>query len=379
MKTFCCLSIVLCLMTGCNHEQPRSVKPLTRVEVASVQESAIPIFLEGIGHVRAFNYAEIKSQVEGELFQVQYEQGKDVEEGELLLTIDPRPYQAKLQEAEGMLLESKANLRFAEEKVGRFAKLVKEDYVSKLDYDEYVTNVEALMATVKKNEGTLADAKVNLDYCYIRAPFSGRVGKKLVDKGNLIANDGATLVTLNQIQPIYVDFSLPEKELTRILKRQHLGELVVKVCIPEVEPLQEEGRLIVIDNRVDPSTGMIPLRAQFTNENKLLWPGQFAKVRLILKEKEKALLVPEEGVNLGQKGYFVMVLDSNNHVEIRSIKLGEKINEIWEVTQGLSKGDRVIINGQINVLPGQEVEVANMTCDDNTFNAPFNCLWSVCL
>jgi multidrug efflux system membrane fusion protein len=366
-------------MTGCNHEQPRSVKPLTRVEVASVQESAIPIFLEGIGHVRAFNYAEIKSQVEGELFQVQYEQGKDVEEGELLLTIDPRPYQAKLQEAEGMLLESKANLRFAEEKVGRFAKLVKEDYVSKLDYDEYVTNVEALMATVKKNEGTLADAKVNLDYCYIRAPFSGRVGKKLVDKGNLIANDGATLVTLNQIQPIYVDFSLPEKELTRILKRQHLGELVVKVCIPEVEPLQEEGRLIVIDNRVDPSTGMIPLRAQFTNENKLLWPGQFAKVRLILKEKEKALLVPEEGVNLGQKGYFVMVLDSNNHVEIRSIKLGEKINEIWEVTQGLSKGDRVIINGQINVLPGQEVEVANMTCDDNTFNAPFNCLWSVCL
>lgn len=363
MRYLHCMIALVCLMSSCSKKQTLHVKPLTKVEVAQVQEITIPIFLEGIGHVRAFNYAEIKSQVEGELFEVHYEQGKEVEEGELLLTIDPRPYKAKLQEAEGMLLESKANLRFAEEKVGRYTKLVKEEYVSKLDYDEYVTNVEALLASIKKNEGTVADAKVNLEYCYIRAPFTGRVGKKLIDKGNLIANDGMTLVTLNQVQPIYVDFSLPEKELTKILKKQQLENLVVKVYIPEVEPIEEEGRLIVIDNNIDPATGMIPLRAEFSNEQRLLWPGQFAKVRLILKEKERALLLPEQGVNLGQKGYFSMALDADNKVTLHPVKVGEKINGIWEILEGLNKGDKVITNGQINVTPGEEVEIVHMQDD----------------
>lgn len=363
MKILYCIITVLYLTSSCSKNKEELMKPLTRVDIAEVQESTIPIFLEGIGHVRAFNYAEIKSQVEGELFQIHYDQGKDVEEGELLLTIDPRPYKAKLQEAEGMLLESKANLRFAEEKVSRYTKLVKEEYVSKLDYDEYVTNVEALLATIKKNEGTVADAKVNLEYCYIRAPFFGRVGKKLVDKGNLIANDGSTLVTLNQIQPIYVDFSLPEKELTRILKKQKIQDLAVKVYIPEIDPLEEEGKLIVIDNSVDPSTGMIPLRAQFSNEQGLLWPGQFAKVRLILREKEQALVAPEQAINLGQKGYFAMVVDSDNKIEIQAVQVGEKINGVWEILGGLNKGDKVVTNGQINVRVGQEVEVADLDKD----------------
>lgn len=360
MRILSSIVILLYLTSGCSKHKEAPIKPLTKVDVAEVQESDIPVFLEGIGHVRAFNYAEIKSQVEGELFQVHYDQGQDVEEGSLLLTIDPRPYKAMLQEAEGTLLESKANLRFAEEKVNRYTKLVKEEYVSKLNYDEYVTNVEALLASVKKNEGSLADAKINLEYCYIRAPFFGRVGKKLVDKGNLIANDGTVLVTLTQIQPIYVDFSLPEKEVTRILKRQQLQELIVKVYIPEVEPIEEEGKLIVIDNSVDPSTGMIPLRAQFSNEQKLLWPGQFARARLILKEKFQVLLVPEESINLSQKGYFAMVVDSDNKIAMHPVKVGEKINGVWEILEGLNKGDRVVTNGQINVGVGQEVDVVNV-------------------
>jgi len=254
-------------------------------------------------------------------------------------------------------------LRFAEEKVMRYTKLVKDDYVSKLDYDQYVTSVEALLASIKKNEGALDDAKVNLSYCYIKAPFQGRVGKRLIDKGNLIANDGATLMTLDQMQPIYVDFSLPEKQLTRILLKQAKGDLKICVRIPEVNPVEEEGELVVIDNRVDPATGMIPLRAQFLNKQGLLWPGQFAKVRLILEEKSHAKLIPEEGVNIGQKGYFALVIDENQKVSVRSIILGETIAGICEIKQGLKKGEIVITQGQINTKIGDQVEIVSVNKD----------------
>jgi len=347
-----------CCISGCGHKQNVVQRPLAKVEVGEIQESDIPIFLEGIGHVRAYNYAEIKSQVEGELFQVHYDQGERVGEGEMLVTIDPRPYQAKLQEAEGMLLESKANLKFAEEKVMRYTKLVKEEYVSQLDYDQFVTDVEALLATIKQNEGSLADAKVNLEYCYIRAPFSGRVGKRLIDKGNLIPNDGSPLLILNQTQPIYVDFSLPEKDLTRILMHQRKGEhLVVKVHIPENTLLEEEGKLVVIDNQVDPSTGMIGMRAEFSNECELLWPGQFAKVRLILENKKHAILAPEEGINLSQKGYFALVVDSANKASMQPVKVGEQIGGVWEILEGLKQGDKIVTKGQLNVRAGEEVNV----------------------
>lgn len=352
------------LVSSCGKHETAPVRIAPKVEACRVEESHIPIFLEGIGHVRAYNYAEIKSQIEGELFQVHYDQGEDVETGELLITIDPRPYQAKVQEAEGILLESKANLKFAEEKVMRYTKLVKEEYVSKLDYDQYVTNVEALLATIKKNEGALADAKLNLEYCYIRAPFTGRIGKRLIDKGNLIANDGSPLLILNQIHPIYVDFSLPEKYLTKILmaQRKH-HNLKVKVHIPEMSMIEEEGSLIVIDNKVDTSTGMVGLRAEFANECELLWPGQFAKVRLILEEKSDAVLAPEEGINLSQKGYFALVLDESNVVSQQAVKVGEQMDGIWEIVDGLKTGDKIITRGQLNVRTGETVDVVNLQKD----------------
>lgn len=355
--------ITLVILSGCSTPKHEAIKSLVKVETAEVIETTIPLFLEGIGHVRAFNSVDIKSQVEGELVGVHYEQGQVVQEGDLLITIDPRPYKAQLHQAEGLLLETKANLRFAEEKVMRYTKLVQEDYVSKLDYDQYVTSVEALLASVKKNEGALDDAKVNLSYCYIHAPFQGRVGRRLIDKGNLIANDGKALTTLDQMQPIYVDFSLPEKQLTRILLKQSKGDLKICVMIPEVNPVEEKGELVVIDNRVDPATGMIPLRAQFLNSRGLLWPGQFAKVRLILEEKAHAKLIPEEGINIGQKGYFALVLDENQQVSVRPLVLGERISGICEVKEGLKKGDIVITQGQINVKVGDHVEVISVNKD----------------
>jgi multidrug efflux system membrane fusion protein len=334
-------------------------------------QATLPLFLEGIGHVKASKAAEIKAQVEGRLHQIHYMQGQQVKEGDLLVTIDPRPYEAKLQEAQGALLESQANLRFAEEKVVRFSKLINEDYVSKINFDEYVSNAEALLAQIKKNEGLVKEAQVNLDYCYIKAPFTGRVGKKLIDEGNLIGNDGVTLVTLQQIEPVYVDFSLPEKDLMRVFHYDPIDQLVVKVHLGQSQDKECQGKLLVVDNKVDPSTGMIPIRAEFSNQEHNLWPGQFVKLRVILEQKPQALLVPDEAINLSQKGFYVFVVDKEKKAHISTVTLGEKIGGLVEVLTGVEPGQKVVTNGQFNLAEDDEVE--EISCD-TTFLKQLN-IW----
>lgn len=282
------LPLLLLVCPCCSKPQNEEPKKPIKVEAAEVMQATIPIFIEAIGHVRASLFAEIKSQVEGRLIAVHYDQAADVQEGALLATIDPSFYQAKLDEAEGVFLETKASLRFAEEKVARYAQLAIDDYVSKLNFDEYVTQREALIASLKKNEGLVKEAKVYLDYCFIKAPFSGRVGKRLVDEGNLIDNSGSTLVTLHQMEPIYVDFSVSEKHLPKLLEKNE--GLTVKVQHSGGAVMEEIGRVIALDSSVDPRTGMISLRAEFANRGKKLWPGEFVKVRLILEEKRAPVL-----------------------------------------------------------------------------------------
>ena len=355
-------SFLVVTLFSCSKQQPVVDKALVKVETAVALETTIPVFCEGIGHVKASKTAEIKAQVEGRLKTINYIQGQRVKEGDLLVTIDPRPYEAKLQEAQGLLCESQAQLRFAEEKVMRYSKLLNEDYVSKINFDQYVSSAEALLATIQKNEGVVKEAQVNLDYCYIKAPFEGRVGKKLIDEGNLIANDGAALLTLQQIEPVYVDFSLPEKELSRIFSLGNLENIVIKAHLSQSEPIECTGKLLVIDNTVDSSTGMIPLRAEFSNQEHILWPGQFVKVRVILKEKPKALLVPDEAINLSQKGFYVFILDKEKKAYVTPVTLGEKIGGVVEILSGILPGQKVVTNGQFNLKEGDEVQEA--FCDD---------------
>lgn len=346
--------------SGCFSKQKAPERKPPKVEVAEILQAAIPISLEAIGHVRAYNFAQIKAQVEGRLMHIHYEQGSDVKEGDLLVTIDPRIYEAKVQEAEGILFESRASLKFAEEKVARFSQLVMDDYVSKLSFDEYVTQREALLASIKKNEGILKEAKVNLDYCFIRAPFSGRVGKKLIDEGNLIENGGESLVTLHQIAPIYVDFSLPEKYFSTVLEKQKEGRLKVKIHLAGSKQIQETGELIVIDNSVDPKTGMIGLRAIFENKKNELWPGEFAKIKLIIDEKENALLVPEAAFNLSQKGYYIYKLQADNTVEKIFVERGQNLGGIYEIIGSIKKGDQVVVSGQYNISDASFVDVVKV-------------------
>lgn len=354
------LLILFCILltTSCHKKEKTVKRSVPKVTTALAKEQEIPIYIEAIGHVRAYNSAEIKAQVEGELVEVHFKQGQDVYEGDLLFTIDPRPYEAKLAQAEAVLLENIAKLRFAKEKATRYEPLLENNFVSILNYEQYLTDVDLYEATVLQNKAEIESAKIDLGYCYIRAPFSGMVGKRLIDKGNLIANDGSTMLILNQIKPIYVDFSIPEKDIFRVQDAERKGELEVEVQVPGCEEKVFDGKLSFINNRINHKTGMIPLRAEFKNAKKLLWPGQFAKLKLILKRKPNALLIPNSAINPGQKGRYVFVV-KNNVAKYRSIKLGERLGEYIEVLSGLKPHEMVITDGQINVQKNKPVDVVH--------------------
>jgi len=355
----CAAGLLLC---GCQKKAKERKQGPVKVKVAEVKQEKIPVFVEAIGNVVAFNSAEIKARVEGELLEVHFRQGELVKENELLFTIDPRPYIATLQQKQAQYLETDANLQFARDKVERYGPLVKEDYVSQLDYDNYVTNKLMLEAQLAEMAADIEGAKVNLDYCYVRAPFSGMASKRLVDKGNMITNAGEELLLLNQIQPIYVDFSITEKDLIRTLEAQSNGPLAVHVQPQGCDKIFE-GRVIVIGNQINTKTGMVPIRAQFENAQMLLWPGQFAKIHLILGHIEKALVAPESAVNIGQKGRYVFAVNASNTAEFKQVKVSEHLGNLYEITHGLEKGDMVVTDGQINLKPGHQVTIVHVDKD----------------
>ncbi len=346
-----------CVFSSCSKKKKEIKRPPVKVEAAKTAKATIPIFLEGIGHVRAYNQAKIKSRVEGVLFDVHYEQGQVVEQDMSLMTIDPRPYEAQLKQAEGDFIRYSADLKFAQDKALRYSKLVEESYVSQLHFDEYVSNVNALQGQVKKTQGEIDNAKLNLEYCKVIAPFTGRIGKRLIDKGNLVTNDGSTLIILNQIQPIFVDFSLPEKDLLKIQKKEALSDLKVKIKVEDVENFDEDGELIVIDNDINAQTGMIPLRAQFQNKKRLLWHGQFVKAKLILEMKKDAILIPEDALCLGQKGNYVYVIDHGSTARKVDVTIGECLSGLVEIKSGLKGTELVVTNGQISLKTGSEVSI----------------------
>lgn len=344
--------LALALLAACSKKAETKQLPAPKVKVTPVLKKDINLYLDGIGHVRAYNTAAIKSQVEGVLLGVHYDQGQEVKEGELLLTIDPRPYQAALDQANATLQETIANLRFAKDRMERYEPLVGNNYVSQLNYDEYVSKVNFFDANVLLNEAEIETAKINLSYCYIRAPFTGRVGKRLVDEGNLIANDGTAMITMTQTKPIFIDFALSERDFYKIKEGQ-----AVEVIVPEKKG-HVDAELIVVDNKVNPNTGMIGLRAVTPNKNEELWPGQFIRAKLKYGEVKDALLIPSEAVVAGQKnGRYVYILGEGNTVTYRQVFLGEKIGEMYQVIKGIEEHDQVVTSGQINLRPQDKVQV----------------------
>lgn len=341
------LSLFL-LLAACA-KAPAPPPPVPYVTVVQPQVADVPLY-EYIGHVEPNQTAQIKPQASGLVLGKFFTEGQEVEENDLLLTIDPRPYQAELDRASALLAQNLATLRQTKDTAERYSKLVDVAYVSKLDYDRYVTNVYTSEAAVMQSQAEVEQAQINLGYCTIQAPFKGMTSKLQIDVGNYVqvGNDDV-LLTLNQISPIRVSFYVPEKDLPRITALNNLKTVVLinGECI--------EGDLFLINNAVDEKTGTILLQSLFENTDRKLWPGEFLDVRLILEMKKNAVLLPTQAVQIGQDGPYLYIVKPDHTVELRKVKTGQKEDDLTIIESGVSPQETVVLEGQLNLSPGTKV------------------------
>lgn len=362
------------------------------VTIAVAQEKAVPVQLQVIGTVQPYSTVAIKSLIAGEVTEVHFAEGQDVAKGELLFTIDPRPYEATLRQAEANLTkdlaavnQAEANLakdiaqaKNAEEEARRYASLLAKEYVAKQQYDQYRTAAEAFQATVQADRAAVAtaraavqasrsaveNARIQLGYCFIRSPMNGRTGAVLVQRGNVVKANDVPQVIINQINPVYVAFSVPEQNLLEIKKYMTKTRLKVEAIIPTEEKVPERGTLTFVDNAVDKSTGTILLKGTFANEKRRLWPGQFVNVALTLTEEPNAILIPSRAIQSGQQGPYVYVIKPDMTVEYRPLTITRQVGDETVIAKGIRPGDRVVTSGQLGLAPGIMVTVQGQKAEN---------------
>jgi multidrug efflux system membrane fusion protein len=318
----------------------------------------MPLAIAAIGTVEAHKTINIYSRVTGQLLQTHFREGQDVRRGQLLFTIDPGPYREKLHQAEAKLARDSAQLKFNDEEAKRYAFLYGKGAVSKSEADKYLTEAALYNANVKADRAEVEDARLNLSYCSIAAPFDGRTSAYGVNLGTIVKANDTSLTTLNQITPVYVRFSVAERHLAEIHKYMKSGSVTVKVS-PKKDFAGEvpAGKLVFIDNAIDTATGMITLKAEFANLGKALWPGQFVNVSLHLAMQPGAVVAPLRAVQQGDKGQFVFVVKPDMTADIRPVVVDRAMGEEVVVAKGLAVGETVVTDGHLKVRPGGKVEI----------------------
>ena len=328
------------------------------VLVATAERKTMPLQVRAVGNVEAYSTVAVKSQVTGVLTEAHFKEGQNVKKGQLLFTIDPRPFEAALKQSEANLARDAAQLENAQEQARRYLELVKKQFVSKEQYDQIRTNAAALEAVVEADKAAVENAKVQLSYCYIYSPIDGQLGTLLVNEGNLVrVNDAAPLVVINQVAPIYVTFSVPEQNLPDIRRHMAAGSLKVEASFQSDEGHPAEGNLAFIDNAVDRTTGTIKLKAEFKNADKRLWPGQFINVALTLSTQSDAIVIPSEAVQVGQEGQHVFVVKPDKTVEMRPVTVGQTNEGEAIIASGLAAGEQIVREGQFLLGPGSRIEI----------------------
>jgi len=335
-------------------QTPERVVP---VKIGDVTEQNVPVQIKAIGNVEAYNTVSVKALVGGEVIGVHFKEGQDVKQGDLLFQIDPRPYNAALKQAEAQLARDIAQAKNAEEQAKRYEILVQKDYVSKDQYDQLRANADAMAALVNADKANVENSRLQLAYCTIRSPIDGRVGSVLINKGNVIKANDLVMVTINKIMPIYVTFSVPEQNLSDIKKYSAEGSLKVEAIIPGDEKRPAQGMLTFINNAVDTSTGTIQLKGTFENKDKRLWPGQFVNVALTLTTQRNAVVMPSSAAQAGQQGQYVFVVKPDFTVESRPVMIARTVDDLAVVAQGVAPGEKVVTDGQLQLIPGTRVEV----------------------
>ena len=375
------LLLLAVFSSACSKE--KSGKPTSAplpVTVGTTIQKTVPVQLRAIGNVQAYSTVSVKSKVGGELVRVHFTEGQDVKKGELLFTIDPRPYEAALKQAEANLERDLARAKNAQEDARRYEFLIQKGVVARQQYEKFRTDADALEATVladraaienaeaavRADRAGIENAKIQLGYCFIRSPMDGRTGSLLIQQGNLIKAEDIHLVVIHQVIPIYVAFSIPEQYLSEIKKYMASGKLQVEALAPMNEERPEKGVITFIDNAVDSNTGTIRLKGTFANHEKKLWPGQFINIVLTLTTEPNAMVIPSQAIQTGQEGQYVFVVKPDFTVESRPVVIGQTVNNETVVQKGLNADEKVVTDGQLRLYPGARVEVK--TSDSATTN-----------
>ena len=337
-------------------EAPKA-KPTVPVTVATAAQKDVPVQIRAIGNVEPFNTVAIKAQINGQLARVHFREGQDVRKGDLLFTIDPRPFEAALRQAEATLAKDKAQAKFAREQSLRYRALLKDGIVTQDQYDQLAANADAFDATFAADRAAVDNARLQLEYCSIRSPIEGRTGNLMVQVGNLVkANDVPVLLTINQVSPIYATFSVPERDMVDL--RKHLGKAIkVEAFVTGDEGKPESGSITFLDNTVDTSTGSIKLKASFANSGRRLWPGQFVSVVISMTTISKAVVVPTRAIQTGQQGQYVFVVKADQTVEQRPVTVGVAVNGETVIAGGIRAFETVVTDGQVRLIPGAKVEI----------------------
>ena len=369
------------------------------VVVATVMQKDVPVNIDVIGNVEAYSTISVKAQVGGQLTKVNFQEGDYVKKDDLLFNIDPRPFQGQLNQAQAQLSQAQANAlrdnavlsqaeanlardtanqKYAETEAGRYAKLLEQGIVSREQSDQLHANADALTqtiqadkaaiesaraqigadkATIASAESSVENAKVQLEYATIRSPIDGRTGNLAVKQGNIVAANTMELMTIAQVHPIYVTFSVPEAQLGEIKKYMAEGKLPVRVQSQDDGSIAETGVLTFIDNTVDASTGTIKLKGTFQNEDNKLWPGEFVRVTLRLTTRPNAVVVPNQAVQTGQDGQFVYVVKQDQTVEMRPVVTSTRVDQDLVVDSGLAPGETIVTEGQLRLAPNSRVQL----------------------
>lgn len=383
------LALILLTLIACQKPPAPAAAgpPVMPVSVAKVVQQAVPTDLSVVGTVQASAIVQIKSQIAGELTAVSFTEGQNVNKGELLFRIDSRPYEDALQQAEAAVERDKAQIaqaeatlardtaqaKYAETDASLQSELSKGGLTSKSQFDQSKTNadvahasanatqatIESARAALRADQAAIETAKLNLSYCNIPAPLSGRTGNLLVHAGNLVKVNDVPLVVIHQVSPIFVDFSVPEQQLGAIRRLSRNRQLVVHVSSQDDPGRTASGVLSVIDNTVDSTTGTIHLKATFDNKDGMLWPGQFVTATLTLDTIQNADVVPAVSVQTGQQGPYVFAVTANNTVEIRPVTVGRTFGDRVVIEKGVGPGDTVVTDGFLVLFPGAAVHIVD--------------------
>lgn len=329
------------------------------VQVVAAAQQSVPVRLQAIGNVEPYATVSVKARVDGQIVSVNFKEGQEVRRGDVLFRIDARPFEAALKQAEANALRDAAARDQARSQERRYQELLQKNFVSKEAYAQIATNAQTAEATAKASQAVLENAKLNLEYCTIASPIDGFVGKILLQVGNLVkANDVNALVVINQVRPIYVSFAIPEQSLSVVRGKNGAGGLPVEAMLSgETKPLTQ-GRLVFVDNAVDPSTGTIRMKAQFDNKDAALWPGQFVNVSVRLAEQDDAIVIPSRAIATGPNGQYVYVIKDDLTAELRKVTVDRAEGDL-SVVKGVAKDEKIVVRGGLRVVPGNKVEIRN--------------------